>query len=736
MQLKKIRFIFPILFALAFNFTLPDVRAGSGDPGNSQNSTTQNSSAQNTYTAEFLNQFPVIKVGFTPAPGNGHQASTMLVMKNLRELGYQGKFEIYYDLSDKDLGSKLEKFLPGFTFDHNNLSRQSLPAMNATIEPFAKEYKTHASTSTNNGSIEAFSGASMKGKTLAVCGGDDKYLNPDQIGADYVIRFGATNFGNPEIRVAYGPPEDRKYRAFAISEAQNMGIGNPAPKPKDAQEFIKKQFEGFPEEKSAKVQGLLAMEKVMKQHEVLTAYGLSYQDGWVKLATLLKATMKVQENEQLNLKKGVVVPLLSNFNDQEWAVFNSHLDEAQKTHIKVISASDPEITSKLKNIGPKDIVIVKVGAVPQGVWDHLIAESTYPPIIAGTTSHEYANGLGKPFINAVGISNLSSPTLIEHFGTISSALKKGDVSAVEKQLTAARTPDSPLQKEFRSNVEDRQKNPERVQYVVSRLIDFDEQSKVGPGIRKKFLNGQELTDVEQTFLEQPAQSNLRWTIALDVAKNKNTSIQEKIRVIDEVAPYDQKAAYLRYESLVRHAIENTPKTDGDAAEIVKWASRVRFENLNMGMSAQSSARVIEALGNTSFNTLSIYDWTKSGLVEYLPPEKAKQFIEEAVRLGNFYYVANTQFKFVEPSVIDQYFLSAIQEHPERLGSLFYTKNDALEKLKKILESAPASERAKILSEYQAKATKYDNKRVEVESFLKEAHTGSDPVIDCIDNIAI
>lgn len=71
--------------------------------------------------SEALAKETIIRVYISPAPGFGHQAATVTVMRRLRHLGFTGHFDVIYSDS---VSNKLSTLLPGF--DPNQTDWQEL----------------------------------------------------------------------------------------------------------------------------------------------------------------------------------------------------------------------------------------------------------------------------------------------------------------------------------------------------------------------------------------------------------------------------------------------------------------------------------------------------------------------------------------------------------------------------------------------------------------------------------
>ena len=101
----------------------------------------------------------------------------------------------------------------------------------------------------------------------------------------------------------------------------------------------------------------------------------------------------------------IVIPLISNLNEGEWSTFHEYLHELTDTgdwpmpRLRIVSSNDPSISDVIHNLSRGEILIMKVGSVPQEVWELLMNYSTLPPTVAGSSGSNFLRERGRPYFN-------------------------------------------------------------------------------------------------------------------------------------------------------------------------------------------------------------------------------------------------------------------------------------------------------------------------------------------------
>jgi hypothetical protein len=350
--------------------------------------------AADKQASEFIAQFPVIRVAITSGrsgrgSGNGHQAYAFVAMKRLRELGFQGKFEVFYEPDEK---SKLEFLLPK---DDSRI----------VVSEWKKKTDEYGTARLDAGG---------KRVALGITGGDDLEVTPAQLNVDGLIRLQPSGWSSPGT-VAIDEPGKVAHLPLLMrlpTRIRPLKIDRPG-------EFLEKEMGGSAVFKD-KIRGIQTLMENSGRVETLAAYGLGYYDGPKKLANLVAAI-------QMSAKKPVVVPLLSSFNQQEWEDFEARLDEFPqgRPNVKVQGVQEAGVGDSIHALKPGEILVMPVGKLPQNVWNAMLNLSTLPPTVAGKTGLNFAMNRGRPYLDTTASSpvQLRNRAAIESVEAAQEALK-------------------------------------------------------------------------------------------------------------------------------------------------------------------------------------------------------------------------------------------------------------------------------------------------------------------------
>ncbi len=420
---------------------------------------------QERSASKLLEQYPEISVVFTHAPGNGHYASTRLVMDRLRELGYKGKFNIYIDPYIKE---KIYHFLPGF--DPKGESNQILHSLHAETHDLEVDFKKWKTLDNETTAQEvANKGLNKPIHRFAIMGGDDYRIPPSAVNADALLVVQPSGWKTPELRITNTKSTNpEEYLRVYFKDEERLKLKDVIPNPASPTAFMDSHMRGN-EALEKKIPGLQKLAKVIDEHEVLTAYGISFQEGEKKLAGILSAINRIQDEGAIALKKGLVVPMISNFNEGEWETFYQKLPKKVLSRTKVVSILDHNLSESFHALKSNEILIVKTGSVSQDVWNYLMSKSTFPPMASGTTGGNYLGKLGKPFINTIGYGSGTGKKTYPYIKMLSEALAAENVPAIEKYLVDARDPHSEMSTEFRQYAEEYTNGKEKVEALFEKM---------------------------------------------------------------------------------------------------------------------------------------------------------------------------------------------------------------------------------------------------------------------------
>jgi hypothetical protein len=393
----------------------------------------------------FLNQFPVLRIAITEATGNGHQAAGVYLIKRLRQLQYAGHIELYYAPAVR---LKLEYLLPPFRA--NGPDHQILRDLD--VETFL--LSRYPDTVLPLGLM----GADKNG---------GQNLTPEELNVQNLLVIQPSRWGDSPYLFR---PNKNDHRMWQIPAYWPTYV--PYSRPHDIAELIASQM-GHSSKLAAKIPALQALLAGREPTNFLAAYGLGIE-GSGKLVTLIRALKLAQERDAALKQKPMVIALLSNLNDKEWADVDERLSHySEKTqNIQWIDASGPQACAQLAQLQPSDIAVLKVGNVTQDIWNLLMETSPLPPLVAGSNGTNFLFQLGRPFlITAMGASfdwmevfseASGTPRLYDRMAKATADLMFKDAEGLAQFYVEANNPNSVLVQKFRLHAKVLQKRPDRV----------------------------------------------------------------------------------------------------------------------------------------------------------------------------------------------------------------------------------------------------------------------------------
>lgn len=368
--------------------------------------------------AQFLQQFPRIRIGMIEADGNGHQAAAALLIRKLRYIGYKNEIELVYAPNAK---RKLEFLLPPFRADGPD--EQYLESMNV----YAYGYPAHHSH--------------MEPLPFGIVAADyengQMTLRAQDLNVATLLLIQPSRWPNPTLSSLQGA----KVRLHDVHSCWPNKC--PMQSDVDLDEILEEQL-SHSEKLAAKIDGLKDLFTMvdLEQIDLLSAYGFGV-GGTRRLVTLLQAVHLASSRTPYLFVGPVVIGLISNLNEWEW---NDILATLKKTpevlaRIKILDITSPSLSEDILSLSKDNIAVVKIGSISQQVWEYLMAVSTLPPTVAGTHGTGFLFQLGRPFIatsprsEALSRHNSYSRTkLHQRFAqllpTVTNALENGYVEPI------------------------------------------------------------------------------------------------------------------------------------------------------------------------------------------------------------------------------------------------------------------------------------------------------------------
>ena len=377
---------------------------------------------------QFLGRYPELSIPFTQAPGRGHFAATALLMKQIRDSGYTGKFHLYIQEECRD---RVASFLPGYR--STGSAHQELPYWNADTQSLGPARGEPISLSR----IEML----PRFKSLGIVGGEDQSLAPAEIGVDALLVVQPSHWqADSELRVSkLHSKTDYYYSEFkSISDAR---IQVDYTQPENPTEWIQAELATTPELK-AKTTGLQTLIRNRGDRELISVYGLGFLNRYRVLATLVSA---------LNLVgNSTLVPILNDWTKTDWDRFEAVMKVFREPYQKV-SIQDPRLRSKIRNLKKGEILLIDVGAVPQSVFHFLMDESSLPPLVEGNSAVDFLSMRGKPYLSTTGRRRSETEEVYQFSREIAVHLDGHGAQSIAEILQESKRKESAMMKLFKRN---------------------------------------------------------------------------------------------------------------------------------------------------------------------------------------------------------------------------------------------------------------------------------------------
>jgi len=313
----------------------------------------------------YLHKQPKIRVLIPSTTNLGHQMSSLHVMRQLRELGFKGVFELTVETSS-DV-QKLKTLLPDFTGDLNS------------------EF-----TSQSYGRVQIHVGLLDKNEVervgLTVTGGWDATIGTTYttINSDYFICVQPLYWNHPSYAFIGDKFHSLNHliklpmKTFPVVEA-------------DIETFFHTSLSTQPHLRG-KAEGLREIFRRQNQFELGPMYGLQMaNNATATMGTYAKSILAAVEAGLIT--KPVLVPVFS----QHGNYFGLDKFPAQ-----LLDVNDPQIAEKLNRLKPGDVAFVDVGFVTPDVFSYVYSQQTLPGVLEGQNAKSLLQELGLPYMNLRG----------------------------------------------------------------------------------------------------------------------------------------------------------------------------------------------------------------------------------------------------------------------------------------------------------------------------------------------
>lgn len=386
---------------------------------------------------EFLQTQKLIRVYVDKAPGFGHQSAGISVMKRLRDLGFQGEFEVIYQPA---VAGKIQKIYPAFP--------EGIPGKVHYVD--VDKY-AHMAMMSQVPKVE-----------LAISGADDGYgaVFSKVANADKYLRLQPLGWGpgavieGDKLSVL---PSMNDLALVNLPTANTESILKSLPEMKDISEDGKRFVERFA--------------AVSESHFNFPVYGIGTQIFAPQRLFFYGKAAKSAASK-LDSSKAIIVPVVSPFNAQEMDTFSKVFGKkagfessnaTELKHQKQMHLLSPQEFADLSTLKPGHVYFVFVGSVPQTVFNFFYEKANMPVWVAGKNAMSFAMTKGKPYFNTVNDYYLPAKETLsaEALKILTNAHNSFDVgyqkfvnqtelTSVSRYIQAAATPGSEIAEYYRA----------------------------------------------------------------------------------------------------------------------------------------------------------------------------------------------------------------------------------------------------------------------------------------------
>lgn len=350
-----------------------------------------------------IHEMDLIRVLVNSGRGFGHQRAAITLMEKLREIGFNGVFDIQCD-------DKLNQMLFNKSKDgHLNIE----PAVSKKLIEMIPGFKSSEINSEGVRSVEGLGMlkiSSLPGSyrdnnlefsqaDLAVCAAEDVIIDKGKktkiLNASSYIGLEPTDwhmgecFVTDQDNISTSLPSSHEMRLSSIASSQLPDISSVTSISR-AENIIMKNIVGVDKINSQLVYGLYpdskydAFSKIMKQTGNL--------DEVTQMSRIVEANLILSKEA----KKPSILLLPQKIALNDRLKKEMIKIDGKKIHFVDLTQEDFNITKYKAG----DVVVAYTGILQQKIFDHLmLSQTTLPPVIEGCNSRELCESVGRPFIH-------------------------------------------------------------------------------------------------------------------------------------------------------------------------------------------------------------------------------------------------------------------------------------------------------------------------------------------------
>ncbi len=372
----------------------------------------QNTASVSAVQSQLTNQ-RVIRVYFDEAPGMGHQSNNLLVMRQLRKLGFGGKFEIIYQATRSDQLTKIQTLFPEFNPSIDHYRVKEIQDLNISLQSF-----DHFTKQVNAGKVTR--------QTLAITGGTDDTRFID-LEAKLFVVMNPPGWGGPELGGdGVYTKEGLKIDLAGINHlGPHLEISEVTSWPFFIKERLSKtQFERIGD-------NLISLFQRLEHTPSMPWYGVDRSKFGVKgVEITIEAIKKLIEKNPSQFERGLTIPILSSLSEPQIKEIKSLLSHDYSGRFKWVDLQSSHLNQSFRRDTKGTVHLVYVGNVPQSIFFQFFRLGNLPAIISGKGTKYLMEYLGKPYISAIPLKQEMAPSKVKSEKSHTELAKLHQVSEV------------------------------------------------------------------------------------------------------------------------------------------------------------------------------------------------------------------------------------------------------------------------------------------------------------------
>jgi hypothetical protein len=317
-----------------------------------------------------------------------------VTLQRMRELGFEGRFEVVYDNYAKE---KMDIVLPGF--DTGGPDEQEIPEAGARAIGF-----------------DRFRRESRSGNLpFAVIPAADSPPSPSRLGVSHALVVEPFLWSRPFL----SGPGDQVIPSLR-SSLTDIPAHYRLPDPGDPARFIQEQCSKSSRFRN-KAPGLAALAAKMAGRDLLPVYDNPEKNAIKKLEALLGGLLRAQaKNPEAFRRGGIIVPVFWPMEDFQMRNLRLRMesDPAWGGRVRVRGISDPDLSGSLDSLSRGGVLVVPAGNIPRRVFEWFYTRASLPATGAGVNAQNLLGLVGKPFFYTL----FEKSTWSESFSKKSSSL--------------------------------------------------------------------------------------------------------------------------------------------------------------------------------------------------------------------------------------------------------------------------------------------------------------------------